>query len=314
MELRRLRHFLTLAEHGNFHRAAAALHITPQALSASIANLEQAFGAQLFERGRNGITLTRFGRVLLPRASLICAESQRAHIELDQLLKGEAGRVTLGVGWFTSQMLAAHALERFIAQHPSVDTTLVEGTSEELHTRLLNGELDLVLSTPSDEFHPAPELRTEVLYEAEDLLYARIGHPLTARPSVTLADAVEFPWITSAGTESRTPRIFGACDAHGIPRPRHLLRTDSAHAIDFLMRHGDFVILGGALPPPFRLPFMDVCATSSIPELSGKYRALLAWRRSTALLPAAVDLLQVIREVFHSATRDRLAPTPPRAD
>lgn len=305
MELRQLRHFLALAEHGNYHRAAAALHITPQALSASIANLEQELGARLVERGRNGIILTRFGRQLLPRASLICAETQRARVELEQLTKGEAGHVTVGVGWFTSQMLAAHALERFIARQPNVDVTLVEGTSEELHTRLLHGELDLVLSTPSDDFHPASELETEVLFQAEDRLYARIGHPLSARPSVSLADAVAYPWIISAGTESRTPRLFHACDEHGVARPQRLLRTDSAHAIDLLMRNGDFVMLGGALPPPFRLPFMDVCTTFAVPELSGSYRALLAWRKSTVMLPAAASLLRVIREVFQGATHRR---------
>ena len=302
MELRQLRHFLSLAEHGNYHRAAAALHITPQALSASIANLEHELGVLLVERGRNGIILTRFGRQLLPRASLICAESQRARVELDQLAQDEAGRVTVGVGWFTSQMLAAHALERFFAQQPNVDTTLVEGTSEELHTRLLNGELDLVLSTPSDDFHPASELETEVLFQAEDRLYARIGHPLSLRPAVTLADAVAYPWIISAGTESRSPRLFRACDEHGISRPQRVLRTDSAHAIDQLMRNGNFVMLGGALPPPFRLPFMDVCTTFAIPELSGTYSALLAWRKSTVLLPAAASLLRLVRDVFSTAT------------
>lgn len=160
MELRQLRHFLMLAEHGNYHRAAERLFITPQALSASIAKLEQELGVQLFERGRVGLVLTRYAESLLPHASLVCAETSRARQEIDQLAKADAGRVAVGVGWFTSQVLAAPAVNEFLAAYPAVDVTLVEGPSDDLHTRLLRGELDLVLSTPSEDVPVAAELDT----------------------------------------------------------------------------------------------------------------------------------------------------------
>ena len=301
MELRQLRHFLTLFEHRNYHRAAERLCITPQALSASIAKLEQELGVKLYERGRVGLVPTRYADTLLTHASLVCSETVRARQALEQLLKTEEGRVVVGVGWFTSQILAAEALEKFIPDYPSFDVTLIEGPSEDLHTQLLRGELDLMLCTPSEEMVPAPELHVETLWESADRVYARGSHPLANRSTVSLAELAEYPWIVSAGTESRTPRLLRACDEHNIPRPARILRTDSVYTVDRLIGTGDFLLLGGPMPPPFRLPFMEHCAAIDVPELQGRYRAILAWRKSPALSGAATRFAEAIRATFRTS-------------
>lgn len=298
MELRQLRHFLTLFEHRNYHRAAERLCITPQALSASIAKLEQELGVSLFERGRVGLVPTRYGETLLTHASLACSETVRARQALDQLLKTEEGRLVVGVGWFTSQILAAAALERFMADYPAFDVTLMEGPSDDLHTQLLRGDLDLVLSTPSEDVLLSQDLHVETLWESTDRVYARASHPLAGRPRVTLADLVDYPWIVSAGTESRTPRLLRACDEHNVPRPSRILRIDSGYTVDRLIGSGDFLMLGGALPAPFQLPFMQHCTHFEVPELQGRYRALLAWRRAPGLSAAAGRFVEMIRMVF----------------
>jgi DNA-binding transcriptional LysR family regulator len=305
MELRQLRHFLALTEHGNYHRAAERLFITPQALSASIAKLEQELGVPLFERGRVGLVPTRYADSLLPHATLVCAETARARQVLEQMSKADSGRVVAGVGWFTSQVLAAMAAEQFVRAYPELDLTLVEGSSEDLHTRLLRGELDLVLSTPSADVTLAPELEVETLWESADRVHARQGHPLAGRTDVKLTEAVEFPWIVAAGTESRTPRLFRACDVHKVKRPKRVLRTNSVYTVERLLAGGDFLLLGGALPEPFTLPFMQGCTSFQIAELSSRYRALVAWRKSPALGAAAVHFVDTIRTVFRRAAPAR---------
>lgn len=50
IELRLIRHALALGKHGNFARAAEALHLTQPSLSRSIAALEQALDVPLFDR------------------------------------------------------------------------------------------------------------------------------------------------------------------------------------------------------------------------------------------------------------------------
>ena len=303
MELRQLRHFLALVEHGSYHRAAEHAAITPQALSASIAKLEQELGVRLFERGRVGLVPTAFAERLRPHATLACATAARARDELRELASAEGTRLVVGVGWFSSQVLAAAAVQELLATQARCDVTVVEGTSEELHLRLLRGELDVVLSTPSEEFVPSGELEIEVLWQSRDRAYARRGHPLAGRDRVPLAELVTFPWITSAGPESRTPRLFRVCDELSIPRPAQLLRTDSVHAIGRLVLATDAVMVGGALPPPFTLPFMDECVTFDVPELAATFRSLLAWRRHPAPGPAVARFVDAVHRLFARSSR-----------
>jgi DNA-binding transcriptional LysR family regulator len=58
MELRHIRYVLTAAEHGSFHRAAAALSVKQSVVSRRIRDLEDGLGACLFVRQHTGVVLT----------------------------------------------------------------------------------------------------------------------------------------------------------------------------------------------------------------------------------------------------------------
>ena len=68
IELRHLRHALALAEHGNFARAAEALHLSQPALTRSLQALEAQVGEQLFDRSHREVTPTTMGELLLQHA------------------------------------------------------------------------------------------------------------------------------------------------------------------------------------------------------------------------------------------------------
>ena len=56
MDLKRLRTFVAVAEHGTVSKAAAVLNITQPALSRQIGALEYEFGFPLFERSGRRLT------------------------------------------------------------------------------------------------------------------------------------------------------------------------------------------------------------------------------------------------------------------
>lgn len=68
MELSWLEDFLTLAETGNFSRAAEIRHITQPAFSRRIRALEDWIGTSLFDRATHHVTLTEAGRQFWPTA------------------------------------------------------------------------------------------------------------------------------------------------------------------------------------------------------------------------------------------------------
>ncbi len=71
IDLKRLRHLTALVQHGNFHRAAEALHLTQPALTRSIQALEAHVGAPLLTRHRTGVEPTELGRLLLRHAGAL---------------------------------------------------------------------------------------------------------------------------------------------------------------------------------------------------------------------------------------------------
>src|SRR5436309_11447143 len=84
-ELRHLRAFLAVADHGSANRAAAALFRAQSAVSRSIHKLERELDVELFERRARGMLLTEYGRAVLVRARRAHAEMQRARTEVAAL-------------------------------------------------------------------------------------------------------------------------------------------------------------------------------------------------------------------------------------
>lgn len=78
----RLRHFIEVAECSSFTRAAAALHLSQQALSSSVRLLGADVGTALFRREGRRITLTAAGETLAREARpfLAAARTLRHHV------------------------------------------------------------------------------------------------------------------------------------------------------------------------------------------------------------------------------------------
>ena len=110
MDLRQLRYFLSVAEHGSFTRAAAATGRTQQALSKGIQALEQQLGARLFERGSREARLTDVGRLLMEHAQPAHAAVRRFEDRLQELQTGAEGQVRIGTGPSTAGSLVAPAV------------------------------------------------------------------------------------------------------------------------------------------------------------------------------------------------------------
>lgn len=63
MEYKQLEFFLAVCEQKSFSRAAEVCYVSQQAISKSLANLEQELGVQLFVRNSGGVALTEVGRL-----------------------------------------------------------------------------------------------------------------------------------------------------------------------------------------------------------------------------------------------------------
>lgn len=64
MEFRQIQYFLVICKYRNISHAAKAIHLSQQALSKQIHELEEELGVSLFIRSTKGVELTRYAQKL----------------------------------------------------------------------------------------------------------------------------------------------------------------------------------------------------------------------------------------------------------
>lgn len=192
IDLRSLRHALALAEHGNFSRAAEALHLTQPALSRSIQSLEADVGAALFERRRGAIEPTDIGRLLLQHARTLDADARDLDREL-RLAKGlELGELRIAVGPWGGSALIGPVVGRLNSLHPGLRVKLIIAPWQELPERARSREVDIVVGElreieALDDFELCP------LSGHRTLVVGRPGHPLVRAGRATLQQMFSYP-------------------------------------------------------------------------------------------------------------------------
>ena len=104
MDIRQLRYFISVAEEGNFSRAAERLHISQPPLSQQIKALEESLRVTLFVRGRHGARLTRAGEALLVRARSIVSDCD----SVEKFVRRVADGLEVEVSFATHGDLGGH--------------------------------------------------------------------------------------------------------------------------------------------------------------------------------------------------------------
>lgn len=199
IDVQRLRILREVALHGSFSRAAAALLLTPSAVSQQVATLERALGAPVVHRSTRGVALTEPGRLLVEAAETISAELRHTQERIDRLT---SGRTTLTVATFTSggRYLLPAALARFTAGHPDVELTVLEREPEDSLPMVREGRADLALAYHFDEPLPIrPGDRSRLtwtpLMDDPMSVVMPAGHEFAGRASVDLAEVAADRWV-----------------------------------------------------------------------------------------------------------------------
>ena len=143
IELRLIRHAIAVGQHGNFARAAEALHLTQPSLSRSIAALEDALGVPLFDRTPKGVTPTAFGRVLLERGEIVLRREADLRREIALLAGLETGTLVVSAAPYMNETLIARAIGRIAAAHPRLRIDCRSLHPSEVVRQVLAEEADL---------------------------------------------------------------------------------------------------------------------------------------------------------------------------
>lgn len=143
MDLRRLTHFIALAEEGRFAPAADRVHLSPAAFSRSIQALESQLSLRLLDRSPQGIMLTQAGELVLRRARELVFASGCLERDIDLMKSGDAGELVLGAAPVPAATIVPTLLGELRRQSPQLVTRLRFGSLPQLLAQLDAQEIDV---------------------------------------------------------------------------------------------------------------------------------------------------------------------------
>lgn len=184
-DLRRLAHFVAVAEASGFTSAARQLHLSQQALSSSVKQLEKEIGATLLVRSGRRISLTPAGQTLLDEGRSLLAAARTVTQHTRAAATSQPDEFVIG----HSPAISSHAvytlIEPAIAAASTTSFTAVQLFPDRLAAGVQDGTVHLGLRrgiVPQDRLASAVA-RYDTLRVA-----VRSGHRLAGRRRITMAD------------------------------------------------------------------------------------------------------------------------------
>ena len=260
MNIQQIRYVLEVADSSSMREASTRLFITQPALSASIRDLEEELGVQLFERTNKGITLTDAGREFVIDAKR--AVGQYEILEERYLSRdGERKRFSVSTQHYNfaikafTNVLRNNDPGRYVF---SIHETRTRDVLEDVRT--MASEVGIVSFSGANEgvfrkLFKEYRLTFTPLMRRDTYVYVWNDHPLAGRAEVSLEELSDYPCM--AFDQSDDSRYYLSEEAMADYDFKKLIRSDDrattmeliadlqGYSIGSGMLSGDDVILKG---------------------------------------------------------------------
>lgn len=302
IDARRLRTLRAVADHRTVTAAAAALYLTPSAVSQQLAALEHETGHRLLERGGRGVQLTPVGEILLTHANTVLAQLERAEAELAAYTSGAAGEVTVASFATGIALVLAPAIATLGGTAPGIRVRVRDAEGDESLPMVLDGRAEIAVAV---EYRGAPRADDQRLSRVP--LYAEpfdavlpAGHRLAdaATGSVRVAELAGETWIGPYPGNPCHDVVVLVCEYAGFqPRLEH--SSDDFRAVVALAAAG----AGVALVPRSALRDMDLSnvAVRPVDDVVATRRVFAAVRRGAEEHPLLRPVLDALRDAAQGA-------------
>jgi len=180
--LNELKYLVAVAHERNFGRAAQKCFVSQPALSVAVQKLEEELGTQVFERGKNEVTITPVGERIVEQAQRVLEEAARVR-EIAQAGSNQlVGTLRLGVIYTVAPYLLPDLIPALHDCAPQMPLDIEENLTENLEQALKSGRIDAaIVALP---FAP-PGVITEFLYEEPFQVVVPATHKWAKRKSVS---------------------------------------------------------------------------------------------------------------------------------
>ena len=184
--------FRHTVEAGSITHGAERAHLALAAASTRIRKMEEALGAELLVRSRQGVTPTQAGRTLLQHARAILAQTDRLIEDLGPYARGLAGQVRVLSNTNALTEFLPETLSSFLASYPDISVDLEERLSDEIVGLIAEGDADIGIVAGTVE---SGSLRTFPFRSDRFVLVVAREHPLAKRASIGFSEVLDYDMV-----------------------------------------------------------------------------------------------------------------------
>ncbi len=152
MNLAHLKFVVETAELKSFSQAAEKCNVTQSALSNGVALIEQELGAKLFERTTRSVTLSPFGKAMIPLIKSLLGAETNLILQAKNYLNPEKALIKIGVSPLVNAGFTSVLTQSFRDKNPDYEIVLYEENLEQLQNMLLSDSLDFIFVPLIAEF------------------------------------------------------------------------------------------------------------------------------------------------------------------
>lgn len=211
----------TVADQGSFRKAAELLGLTPSAVSHAVSSLEKELGFFVFNRGKNGVTLTNYGERLLPYVNAVLNSDESLQQAVAEFNGLKQGRIKIGCFSSVCTNWMPELMHAFAKSYPAIEMEIFQGTYDDVSYWIKNGVVDVGFLSVSS----AGEIPIVPLYK--DSLLCVVPKGLRTRQGrMEVEELREYQFVTQ--------RESTDADIQNFMKEHDLNVTSNYHVVDDL--------------------------------------------------------------------------------
>ncbi len=198
VSIQQLQYILTLSEELQFQRASDRCFVTQPTLSMQVKKAEEMFGGLIFDRSRQPLELTKFGKELLPYLRDTLFEYQKINEFVERSKGVFKQEIRIAIIPTVAGYMLPEMYQIWKEKMNNVQLVIEEMKTEDLLLAMEERKIDLgILSGPVID----PNLRSIPLYQEEIKAY----FPSESKSKITTDELSEaHPWLLNHGNCLRT--------------------------------------------------------------------------------------------------------------
>lgn len=252
MQLRQLRYLIAVAEHGNFTRAAEALHVSQPALSQQIMQLEDGLGATLLDRSGRTVTVTDAGQAYIAHARRALCELESAKRAIHDVRDLSRGQLRLAMTPTFTAYLVGPLVAAFHSRYPGIQVTIRELSLDTIAAAVAADEVDLGVAF---RLARAAEIECLPLFVERLSIVVACSHASAGKHQIGLREVAQMELALLSTDFATRTHIDHYLQKHQLA-PKVAIEANTIGALLEIVRHSELATI---LPEAICAQASDLC-------------------------------------------------------